>query len=199
MQVWSLLLGYVGALCFWWGPPTEGPLTALSPVIWLALVSHLASVAGVWRMPILVVVLALLVMGFLAELRNGSLGDDHTGERVTSLGLSPAQCAGKAAPFVPCCAPCYMPLHLGASCYILLHFTKKKNILHAGHITLLLLKLIAQALVYCRIVIVGFRKPSEFLIIASNSLLFHLNSVSNTAGTRNLVNVSHCLWYVRIG
>ncbi|KAM7313331.1 transmembrane protein 245 isoform X1 [Ixodes scapularis] len=79
-MVWSLLLGYVGALCFWWGPPTEGPLTALSPVIWLALVSHLASVAGIWRMPILVVVLALLVMGFLAELRNGSLGDDHTAE-----------------------------------------------------------------------------------------------------------------------
>lgn len=75
-MVWTLLLGYVVALCFWWGPPTEGPLTALSPVIWLALVSHLASVAGVWRMPILVVVLALLVMGFLAEVRNGGSGDD---------------------------------------------------------------------------------------------------------------------------
>ncbi|XP_077483881.1 transmembrane protein 245 isoform X2 [Amblyomma americanum] len=73
-MVWGLLVGYLGALCFWWTPQTEGPLRALSPAVWLALVCHLATVAGVWRVPILAALLALLATGFMAELRGGTSG-----------------------------------------------------------------------------------------------------------------------------
>lgn len=73
-MVWGLLVGYLGALCFWWTPQTEGPLRALSPAVWLALVCHLATVAGVWRVPILAALLGLLATGFMAELRGGTGG-----------------------------------------------------------------------------------------------------------------------------
>lgn len=74
-QVWGLLVGYLGALCFWWSPQTEGYLRALSPAVWLSVVCHLATVAGIWRVPILAALLLLLATGFLAELRGDTDGE----------------------------------------------------------------------------------------------------------------------------
>lgn len=79
-MVWGLLVGYVGALCFWWSPQTEGYLRALSPAVWLSVVCHLATVAGIWRVPILAALLLLLATGFLAELRGDTEGEHGTTE-----------------------------------------------------------------------------------------------------------------------
>ncbi|XP_070393250.1 transmembrane protein 245 isoform X6 [Dermacentor albipictus] len=72
-MVWGMLVGYIGALVFWWTPQTEGPLRAMSPAVWLAVICHLATVAGMWRVPILAAFLALLATGFLAELRGATV------------------------------------------------------------------------------------------------------------------------------
>ncbi|XP_064472316.1 transmembrane protein 245-like isoform X2 [Ornithodoros turicata] len=69
VMVWTLVVGYCGALCFWWNQQTRQVLRAASPLVWTALVCHVTSAAGSWRLPLLLVVLALLAMGFLAELR----------------------------------------------------------------------------------------------------------------------------------
>lgn len=79
-MVWGLLVGYLGALCFWWSPQTEGYLRALSPAVWLSVVCHLATVAGIWRVPILAALLLLLATGFLAELRGDTDGEHGTTE-----------------------------------------------------------------------------------------------------------------------
>lgn len=79
-MVWGLLVGYLGALCFWWSPQTEGYLRALSPAVWLGVVCHLATVAGIWRVPILAALLVLLATGFLAELRGDTDGEHGTTE-----------------------------------------------------------------------------------------------------------------------
>ncbi|KAL1424514.1 hypothetical protein MTO96_020067 [Rhipicephalus appendiculatus] len=91
-MVWSMLVGYLGALVFWWTPQTEGPLRAMSPAVWLAVVCHLATVAGMWRVPILVAFLALLATGFLAELRGAT---SENGEH------------GAAEPGSPCVSTLY--------------------------------------------------------------------------------------------
>ncbi|XP_037517363.1 transmembrane protein 245 isoform X2 [Rhipicephalus sanguineus] len=88
-MVWGMLVGYLGALVFWWTPQTEGPLRAMSPAVWLAVICHLATVAGMWRVPILAAFLALLATGFLAELRgatseNGEHGATEPGSPCVS-------------------------------------------------------------------------------------------------------------------
>ncbi|XP_054926815.2 transmembrane protein 245 isoform X2 [Dermacentor andersoni] len=85
-MVWGMLVGYVGALVFWWTPQTEGPLRAMSPAVWLAVICHLATVAGMWRVPILAAFLALLATGFLAELRGATV---ECGEHGTTEPGSP--------------------------------------------------------------------------------------------------------------
>ncbi|XP_037279250.2 transmembrane protein 245 isoform X1 [Rhipicephalus microplus] len=91
-MVWGMLVGYLGALVFWWTPQTEGPLRAMSPAVWLAVVCHLATVAGMWRVPILAAFLALLATGFLAELRGAT---SENGEH------------GAAEPGSPCVSTLY--------------------------------------------------------------------------------------------
>ncbi|KAL3212126.1 hypothetical protein MRX96_051901 [Rhipicephalus microplus] len=91
-MVWGMLVGYLGALVFWWTPQTEGTLRAMSPAVWLAVVCHLATVAGMWRVPILAAFLALLATGFLAELRGAT---SENGEH------------GAAEPGSPCVSTLY--------------------------------------------------------------------------------------------
>lgn len=82
VMVWSLVVGYSGALCFWWNQQTRPVLRAISPVVWMALVCHLASAAGIWRLPILLTLFLLFLMGFLAELRGKR--DSHVSSECSS-------------------------------------------------------------------------------------------------------------------
>ncbi|XP_015226581.1 PREDICTED: transmembrane protein 245 isoform X2 [Cyprinodon variegatus] len=63
--VWvcSVVFGYLLAVCFKWSPQTEGYLRALALPVWAALVFYIVSLTGSWRVPIFMVVVALLIVG----------------------------------------------------------------------------------------------------------------------------------------
>jgi hypothetical protein len=69
--VWSVILGYTIALVFWWTPSSSQVMRLLSFPVWMAFVIYLASIAGVYRVPLFLVIVALTIVGFITE-ANGS-------------------------------------------------------------------------------------------------------------------------------
>ncbi|MCJ8745589.1 hypothetical protein PDJAM_G00131870 [Pangasius djambal] len=63
LWVGTLVVGYVLAVVFKWTPGMEVYLRAMSVPIWTVLIFYLVSLTGVWRVPMFVVVVILLIVG----------------------------------------------------------------------------------------------------------------------------------------
>ncbi|EDO45799.1 predicted protein, partial [Nematostella vectensis] len=69
-MVWSIVIGYTGALIFWWSSSTSKVLHILSVPVWLAFLIHIASIAGPYRVPLFLLVAVLSIVGLIAEETN---------------------------------------------------------------------------------------------------------------------------------
>ncbi|RVE62641.1 hypothetical protein OJAV_G00159080 [Oryzias javanicus] len=63
--VWvcTVVFGYLLAVCFKWSPQTEQYLKTIALPVWASLLFFVVSLTGSWRVPIFVVVVALLIVG----------------------------------------------------------------------------------------------------------------------------------------
>ncbi|MED6258135.1 hypothetical protein ATANTOWER_003362 [Ataeniobius toweri] len=63
--VWvcSVVFGYLLAVCLKWSPQTERYLRALALPVWTVLLFYIVSLTGSWRVPVFMVVVALLIVG----------------------------------------------------------------------------------------------------------------------------------------
>lgn len=69
LLVWSVVIGYLITILFWWTPSSRPYLVCTSPFVWTILICHLVSIAGSLRLTILLLLLALMIIGFIAELK----------------------------------------------------------------------------------------------------------------------------------
>uniref|UniRef100_A0A3P9Q1D7 Transmembrane protein 245 n=1 Tax=Poecilia reticulata TaxID=8081 RepID=A0A3P9Q1D7_POERE len=65
--VCSVVFGYLLAVCLKWSPQTECYLRALALPVWAILLFYIVSLTGSWRVPIFMVVVALLIVGSLEK------------------------------------------------------------------------------------------------------------------------------------
>nr|XP_032817346.1 transmembrane protein 245 [Petromyzon marinus] len=74
-RVWSFVCAYLLAVLLCWRPRTQPVLQGLACLPWAALLLHLVSLAGSWRIPALLLLLTLLLVGWLKESgRDGNKG-----------------------------------------------------------------------------------------------------------------------------
>ncbi|XP_078448968.1 transmembrane protein 245 [Lampetra fluviatilis] len=66
-RVWSFVCAYLLAVLLCWSPRTQPVLRGLACLPWAALLLHLVSLAGSWRIPALLLLLTLLLIGWLTE------------------------------------------------------------------------------------------------------------------------------------
>ncbi|XP_012780690.2 transmembrane protein 245 isoform X2 [Maylandia zebra] len=64
MWVGTVVFGYLLAVCFKWSPQTERYLRTLALPVWAVLLFYIVSLTGSWRVPIFVVVVGLLIVGY---------------------------------------------------------------------------------------------------------------------------------------
>ncbi|XP_023244199.1 transmembrane protein 245-like [Centruroides sculpturatus] len=68
--VWTIIIGYMVTLWFWWTPQSKDILCKISIIIWTILVFHIATITGSLRVPILLISIILLMMGFITEVKS---------------------------------------------------------------------------------------------------------------------------------
>ena len=66
--MWTLVVAYVLVVIFYWTPESSWVLRILSIPVWVAILLHLASVAGPLRVPLVVAILVLMAVGFITEI-----------------------------------------------------------------------------------------------------------------------------------
>ncbi|PVD35729.1 hypothetical protein C0Q70_02692 [Pomacea canaliculata] len=76
LWLWTLILAYIGAVAFFWRPESHRILSILGLPVWLIIVFHIASAAGVLRVPLLIAMVVLLVFGFVAEVNQARKRQD---------------------------------------------------------------------------------------------------------------------------
>ncbi|CAH1775650.1 unnamed protein product, partial [Owenia fusiformis] len=80
--VWSLAVGYILLVIFYWTPQTSRFLRLLSIPVWLGIFLHIATVAGPLRVPIFVALVIMMVVGFVSEVLEARR--EHSQETVES-------------------------------------------------------------------------------------------------------------------
>ena len=73
-QVWSLLIGYIVAVMFFWTEKSRPILKPLAVPVWGAVLLHLASIAGPLRVPIMLALIILMIIGFVTEVKKQNNG-----------------------------------------------------------------------------------------------------------------------------
>ncbi|XP_077993974.1 transmembrane protein 245-like [Glandiceps talaboti] len=77
--VWTLVIAYLLTVIFWWNPASEPILRALSLPVWIALLFHLVTIAGDYRVFIFVLVVALLITGVVSDMKEANQQDSILG------------------------------------------------------------------------------------------------------------------------
>ncbi|XP_069121345.1 transmembrane protein 245-like isoform X2 [Argopecten irradians] len=73
--IWTLLVGYLLAVVFLWSPDTKQYLRFLSFPVWIVLTLHVATAAGYLRVPLLIFLVVVIVIGFVAEINEARLAE----------------------------------------------------------------------------------------------------------------------------
>lgn len=68
--VWTIIIGYVITLWLWWTPQSKDILCKISIIVWTILIFHIATITGSLRVPILLIFIILLMMGFITEVKS---------------------------------------------------------------------------------------------------------------------------------
>ncbi len=76
-QVWSLVVAYTLVVIFFWSPQSSPILKPLSIPVWLALVLHLVMITGPLRVPLLLLVITLIIVGFVSEVNEARRRQKH--------------------------------------------------------------------------------------------------------------------------
>ncbi|XP_052092255.1 transmembrane protein 245-like isoform X1 [Mytilus californianus] len=67
--VWTIVVAYLLAVGFLWSPESKRYLRYLSMPVWFVLILHTATVAGSLRVPLFILLLIVIMVGFVAEVR----------------------------------------------------------------------------------------------------------------------------------
>ncbi|XP_014665798.1 PREDICTED: transmembrane protein 245-like [Priapulus caudatus] len=81
LWVWTLVIAYVLVVIFYWNKASSNILRHVSLVVWIAVLFHLATIAGAYRVPLFIFLVTLLVVGFVTELRDATTTVDDEGNR----------------------------------------------------------------------------------------------------------------------
>ncbi|XP_033732626.1 transmembrane protein 245-like isoform X2 [Pecten maximus] len=73
--IWTLLVGYLLAVVFLWSPDSKRYLRYLSVPIWIVLILHVATAAGYLRVPLLMFLVVVIVIGFVSEINEARLAE----------------------------------------------------------------------------------------------------------------------------
>ncbi|OWF48593.1 Transmembrane protein 245 [Mizuhopecten yessoensis] len=76
--IWTLLVGYLLAVIFLWSPDTRRYLRYLSIPVWIVLTLHVATAAGYLRVPLLLFLVVVIVIGFVAEINEARLSEGRS-------------------------------------------------------------------------------------------------------------------------
>ena len=60
-------MAYFIALLFFWNEESEKVLRPVSVLVWLVLILHVAAAAGPLRVPLLLLIVTVITVGFIAE------------------------------------------------------------------------------------------------------------------------------------
>uniref|UniRef100_A0A3B3XX83 Transmembrane protein 245 n=1 Tax=Poecilia mexicana TaxID=48701 RepID=A0A3B3XX83_9TELE len=105
LNVCSVVFGYLLAVCLKWSPQTECYLRALALPVWAVLLFYIVSLTGSWRVPIFMVVVALLIVGSLEK-------PPVPGKGEVVLNTQHFTCVFSFSFFFICFSP-FLPLHDG--------------------------------------------------------------------------------------
>ena len=83
-QVLTLLIAYMIMVAVYWRPESRRMLSRLAIPVWVSLVLHVAAAAGFLRVPLLIAMVALMVVGFVAEVKQASQ-QEPKGKEMTSI------------------------------------------------------------------------------------------------------------------
>ena len=67
LQVWTIVIGYLLVVIFFWTPDCKRFLRYISVPIWFILILHTATHAGYFRVPLFIFLLVLILIGFAVE------------------------------------------------------------------------------------------------------------------------------------
>nr|KAG5688860.1 hypothetical protein BaRGS_005235 [Batillaria attramentaria] len=69
LWVWTLVIAYVLVVAVYWRAESRRTLSFLAVPVWIGVVLHIAAAAGPLRVPLLIAMVALMVVGFFAEVK----------------------------------------------------------------------------------------------------------------------------------
>ena len=67
LQVWTLVLAYLLVVIFYWTPESSRILRPLSIPVWIALTFHLTTIVGVFRVPLLLILGVMMIVGWMSS------------------------------------------------------------------------------------------------------------------------------------
>ncbi|XP_041371505.1 transmembrane protein 245-like [Gigantopelta aegis] len=67
--VWTLFIGYLLAVVFYWTPEKTKQMRYFAIPVWVAFILHVATVAGPLRIPLLFCIVAMMIVGFTTEVK----------------------------------------------------------------------------------------------------------------------------------
>ena len=83
--MWTLAVAYILVVIFLWTPERSQTLKLLSIPVWIALLFHGATVAGPLRVPLLILVVTMTIVGFITELKHANKSQTDSGKLKTVL------------------------------------------------------------------------------------------------------------------
>ena len=88
-QIWTVAVAYFIALLFFWNEATEKVLHPVSVLVWLVLILHVAAAAGPLRVPLLLLIVAAITVGFIAEKKEAIKCQEGSGRTRQDSGSAP--------------------------------------------------------------------------------------------------------------
>ena len=72
-QVWTLVIAYVIFLIMFWTPERSTLLKILALPVWIALLFNLTTIAGPFRVPLVLAIVALVITGVISDAKDKNI------------------------------------------------------------------------------------------------------------------------------